>query len=171
MFKMAEISVYARCRPTNKPYRQLEILDNSIIKITVGDRNAARFVDAECVEHEFHFKRVFDGSVGQEEVYNAVASNVVDRFLEGYNGTIFAYGQTASGKTYTIEGSARRYRDRGLIPRVLSHVYTSLEERMRSEDITLQISFMEIYQDVGYDLLNPGNRNEAMMLTLPKVVK
>lgn len=167
---MTEISVYARCRPTNKPYRQLEIVDDSAIKITVGDKNSARFVDAECVEHEFHFKRVFDGSARQEEVYDAVASDVVGGFLGGYNGTIFAYGQTASGKTYTIEGSAQRYNDRGLIPRILSHVYSSLEERVGSEDITVHVSFMEVYQDVGYDLLNPGNRNEAMMLTLPKVV-
>jgi Cdc6-like AAA superfamily ATPase len=44
-------------------------------------------------------------------------SIVCPGFLDGYNGTIFAYGQTGTGKTYTVEGSARRYSDRGLAPR------------------------------------------------------
>ena len=45
------------------------------------------------------------------------------RVLAGYNGTIFAYGQTNSGKTFTITGGARRYSDRGIIPRTLSYLY------------------------------------------------
>ena len=45
------------------------------------------------------------------------------RVLAGYNGTIFAYGQTNSGKTFTITGGARSYGDRGIIPRTLSYLY------------------------------------------------
>ena len=78
-------------------------------------------------------------------------------------------GQTASGKTYTIEGSARSYAERGIIPRALSHIYSSLEEREEEEVCSVHISFMEIYQDTGYDLLNPGGRGDSLMVTLPKV--
>lgn len=43
--------------------------------------------------------------------------------LAGYNGTIFAYGQTGTGKTFTITGGAEHYSDRGIIPRTLSYLY------------------------------------------------
>ena len=94
---------------------------------------------------------------------------IAARFLDGYNGTIFAYGQTGSGKTYTVEGSARRYSQRGIIPRVISYVYEALEKKDPEEDWKIEISFMEIYQDVGYDLLNPGSQGGSMMVKLPKV--
>lgn len=94
---------------------------------------------------------------------------MVDKFLEGYNGTIFAYGQTASGKTYTIEGSPRSYDERGLAPRIIADVYKRLEERKEKEDVSLNVSFMEIYQDTAYDLLNPINRGLTINTVLPKV--
>lgn len=93
---------------------------------------------------------------------------MVDSFLDGYNGTVFAYGQTSSGKTYTIEGSGRSFTERGLIPRVLSEVYAALERRAE-EEVSVHVSHMEIYQDTGYDLLNAGTRPGALMVTLPKV--
>jgi hypothetical protein len=59
----------------------------------------------------------------QDDIFDVVAVPVVDSVLEGYNGTIFAYGQTGSGKTFTITGGAERYNDRGIIPRVLTHLF------------------------------------------------
>ena len=108
--------------------------------------------------------------------------NYCDVFLNSFNGTIFAYGQTSSGKTYTIEGISRKFSDRGLIPRAISAVFREVENRcgqgrggegegegMERQDITVHVSYMEIYQDVGYDLLNAGMRPGALMVTLPKV--
>ena len=90
--------------------------------------------------------------------------------LSRYNGTIFAYGQTSSGKTHTIEGSSRKFADRGLIPRTISAIYEEVEKRCGlGEDVSVEVSYMEIYQDTGYDLLNPGMRPGALMVTLPKV--
>ena len=126
--------------------------------------------------HDFRFVRVFEQDATQEDVFQTVAVGMLDRFLAGYNGTIFAYGQTASGKTYTIEGSGRQYKERGLVPRVLSYLYKELEKRSAAgrgdgelDSVVVKISYMEIYQDVGYDLLNPGSRPGSMMVTLPKV--
>ena len=94
------------------------------------------------------------------------------------------------GKTHTIEGSGRKFSERGLIPRVLSYVYKALEGRAKQDEgrgqqdegrghqdegrgeeweMLVHISYMEIYQDTGYDLLNPGMRPGALMVTLPKV--
>ena len=120
--------------------------------------------------HTFKFSRVFDQDASQEEVFDHVACHMTDAFLDGYNGTIFAYGQTSSGKTYTIEGSSRRYSERGLIPRTISYVFKNMERRLEmGQDVSVHVTYMEIYQDVGYDLLNAGTRPGALMVTLPKV--
>ena len=113
--------------------------------------------------------QVFDCLGQQEELFKTVSKPIAARFLDGYNGTIFAYGQTGSGKTYTVEGSARRYKDRGMIPRVISYIYEALENRGDGEEWKIEMSFMEIYQDVGYDLLNPGSQGQSMMVKLPRV--
>ena len=76
-----------------------------------------RFSKAPGVHHDFKFARTFDESATQSEVFETVTRKIVDRFIEGFNGTVFAYGQTSTGKTYTVEGSARRYDERGLILR------------------------------------------------------
>ena len=72
--------------------------------------------------------------------------------MEGYNGTIFAYGQTGSGKTYTMSG-AETWKQRGIVPRVLTFIYDEFEKR-KSMEYTMYISFMEIYNENAYDLLN-----------------
>nr|XP_035929878.1 kinesin-like protein KIF6 isoform X2 [Halichoerus grypus] len=78
--------------------------------------------------------------------------------LAGYNGTILAYGQTGSGKTFTITGGAERYSDRGIIPRTLSYIFEQLQKDS-STIHTTHISYLEIYNECGYDLLDP--RHEA----------
>ena len=180
---MSEIQVYARLRPLSPKcsrYERLSIQPNSI-KISVGDKQAEKFTNSHYNEHFFRFKNVFDEHATQEQVFDNVAVEMIDKFLEGFNGTLFAYGQTASGKTYTIEGGARQFRERGLIPRAISYIYSALESRKQQtaeanemesaeEEVnTIHISYMEIYQDTGYDLLNPGCRNDGMLLNLPKV--
>nr|XP_014347634.1 PREDICTED: kinesin-like protein KIF6 [Latimeria chalumnae] len=94
-------------------------------------------------------------------------AGVADSVLAGYNGTIFAYGQTGSGKTFTITGGAERYSDRGIIPRTLSYLFQHFQKDS-SKVYTTHISYLEIYNECGYDLLDP--RHEASKLEdLPKV--
>ncbi|RXM30310.1 Kinesin-like protein KIF6 [Acipenser ruthenus] len=81
--------------------------------------------------------------------------------LSGYNGTIFAYGQTGSGKTFTITGGAERYSDRGIIPRTLSYLFQQFQKDS-TKVYTTHISYLEIYNECGYDLLDP--RHEAARL-------
>ena len=58
----------------------------------------------------------------QEEVYTTCAQEIVTRLMDGYNGTILAYGETGSGKTHTVTGPIENYRLRGIIPRAISQV-------------------------------------------------
>lgn len=64
----------------------------------------------------------------QEEVYTTCAESVVSRVMEGVNGTIFAYGQTGAGKTYTMTGEMQ-FRLRGVIPRAISQIFKEVRER------------------------------------------
>ena len=59
----------------------------------------------------------------QVDLYNAAARKIVDNVLEGYNGTIFAYGQTGTGKTFTMEGNRDVPELRGIIPNSFAHVF------------------------------------------------
>jgi len=90
---------------------------------------------------------------------------VIQDVLNGVNGTIFAYGQTGSGKTFTITGGTEHYEDRGLIPRTLRLMFE--EFRKGPAQYRMYISYLEIYQDSGYDLLRDDSvRN---LQDLPKV--
>ncbi|KAJ7427807.1 hypothetical protein WISP_03724 [Willisornis vidua] len=79
------------------------------------------------------FDRVLPPNTTQEQVYNACAKQIVKDVLEGYNGTIFAYGQTSSGKTHTMEGKLHDPQLMGIIPRIahdiFDHIY-SMDENL-----------------------------------------
>ena len=183
---MAKIQIYARLRPTTNPFDGLSLQTSStkdtnnsnagINTITIDTKNKeesqSRYCKAPGSRLHFKFSQVFDMQATQDEVFDAVARQMIDAFLDGYNGTIFAYGQTSSGKTHTIEGNGRKFVGRGLIPRTLSYVYKEIEKRSSVEEVemTVHISYMEIYQDTGYDLLNPGMRPGALMVEVPKVM-
>ena len=84
-----------------------------------------------------------------------MAKDVVDSALEGFNGTIFAYGQTGSGKTFTMTGGTDSYDDRGIIPRSLSYIFNQKEQR--NQEIKVYLSYLQIYNGVGYDLFDKNN--------------
>ena len=63
------------------------------------------------------------------QVFDSVGKDVVLAALEGINGTIFAYGSTGSGKTFTITGGVTRYADRGLTPRAMGLAFTTMAAR------------------------------------------
>ena len=79
--------------------------------------------------HEFTFDHVYDDESSQEEIYKNTARLSVCSALEGYNATIFAYGQTGTGKTYTMEGFKYSLVDesRGIIPRAIEDIFKYIE--------------------------------------------
>ncbi|KAL5503458.1 hypothetical protein EMCRGX_G010412 [Ephydatia muelleri] len=89
----------------------------------------------------------------QEEVYTTCAQEIVTRLMDGYNGTILAYGETGSGKTHTVTGPIENYRLRGIIPRAISQVFRESKDRVESS-ITIRVSYLEIYNEAMYDLLS-----------------
>lgn len=115
----------------------------------------------------FRFNGMFGMGASQGEIFERVARASVDSVLDGYNATIFAYGQTGSGKTFTITGGAERYEDRGLIPRALSRIFAAFKDRPGVQ-YTTYISYLEIYNEGGYDLLDPSHETKTLE-ELPRV--
>ena len=103
----------------------------------------------------------------QDEVFALVAATPITSVMDGFNATIFAYGQTGSGKTWTITGGPERYVDRGIIPRALSMMFEQLKERSGAQ-FQIHISYLEIYNNTGYDLLDPSHETKRLE-DLPKV--
>ncbi|KAJ3066811.1 Kinesin-like protein kif9 [Podochytrium sp. JEL0797] len=97
----------------------------------------------------------FDGilhNVSQEKVYDECGHGIVKAMMDGYHGTIMAYGQTGAGKTFTMTGATENYKHRGLIPRAISHVFKEVSERPQMA-CTIRISYLEIYNEQILDLL------------------
>uniref|UniRef100_H2ZQF0 Kinesin-like protein n=1 Tax=Ciona savignyi TaxID=51511 RepID=H2ZQF0_CIOSA len=104
----------------------------------------------------FTFDRVFGPASTQEQVYVAGARPIVKDVLEGYNGTIFAYGQTSSGKTHTMEGVLHDDHLRGIIPRIIDDIFNHIYTMDENLEFHIKISYFEIYLDKIKDLLD-GN--------------
>ncbi|XP_050989241.1 kinesin-like protein KIF6 isoform X2 [Labeo rohita] len=164
------IQIFARVKPTKKPTAEYFVdseEQGGSLEFVVPRDLADGVINNKRENYKFRFQRVFDQTANQEEIFEAIAKPVAENVLAGYNGTIFAYGQTGSGKTFTITGGAEHYSDRGIIPRTLSYLYQHFSKDS-SMIYTTHISYLEIYNETGYDLLNP--QHEACHLEdLPKV--
>ncbi|XP_027693359.1 centromere-associated protein E isoform X2 [Vombatus ursinus] len=97
----------------------------------------------------FSFDRVFHSNETTEKVYEEIAVPIIRSAIQGYNGTIFAYGQTASGKTYTMMGSADGL---GVIPKAINDIFIKIKE-IPEREFLLRVSYMEIYNETITDLL------------------
>lgn len=79
--------------------------------------------------------------------------------MEGINGTVFAYGQTSSGKTHTMLGPGDDFDDedeRGMIPRMVSHIFEEMALADQEIEFTVKVSMIEIYMEKVHDLINPS---------------
>ncbi|XP_048590157.1 kinesin-like protein KIN-7O isoform X3 [Nematostella vectensis] len=103
----------------------------------------------------YAFDQVFDQITSTEDVYGSFAKPVILSVMEGFNGTIFAYGQTASGKTHTMMGDDSCP---GIIPQAIDEIFTYIDQHPNRE-FCLVVSYMEIYNEVITDLLSTNKKN------------
>uniref|UniRef100_A0A8B9TNR1 Kinesin-like protein n=1 Tax=Anas platyrhynchos TaxID=8839 RepID=A0A8B9TNR1_ANAPL len=108
------------------------------------------------------FDRVLPPNTTQEQVYNACAKPIVKDVLEGYNGTIFAYGQTSSGKTHTMEGKLHDPQLMGIIPRIAHDIFDHIYSMDENLEFHIKVSYFEIYLDKIRDLLDVSKTNLAV---------
>ncbi|CAN6847004.1 unnamed protein product, partial [Brassica oleracea] len=122
----------------------------------------AWYADGETIVRNEHtptiayaYDRVFGPTTTTRQVYDVSAQHVVNGAMEGTNGTIFAYGVTSSGKTHTMHGDQR---SPGIIPLAVKDAFDIIQETPRREFL-LRVSYLEIYNEVVNDLLNPVGQN------------
>jgi kinesin family protein 6/9 len=170
MSKNAAIEIFLRVRPTKRKSDKFHSIteDAKAVFTDLKQMKKGEYVNNTRNEYSYCFNGLFGMETKQEEVFERVAKDVLDAAFDGYNGTIFAYGQTGSGKTFTMTGE--RYADRGLIPRSISYIFSEANRRSDTE-FSIQISYLEIYNNDGYDLLSEEHSNQYKELTdLPRVV-
>jgi kinesin family protein 5 len=96
----------------------------------------------------------------QKDVFDFSIKSTVDDILNGYNGTVFAYGQTGAGKSYTMMGTdIDNDEGRGVIPRIVEQIFASILSSPGTIEYTVRVSYMEIYMERIRDLLAPHNDN------------
>ncbi|XP_030209505.1 kinesin heavy chain isoform X3 [Gadus morhua] len=147
------IKVLCRFRPLN----QSEIMR--------GDQFIPNFLADDTVSvggKSYAFDRVFPTNTTQEQVYNTCAKQIVKDVLGGYNGTIFAYGQTASGKTHTMEGKLHDPHQMGIIPRIAEDIFNHIFAMDENLEFHIKVSYFEIYMDKIRDLLDVTKTNLAV---------
>jgi len=111
-------------------------------------------------QESWHFKldKVL-ATASQEQVFETCAQDVVRSVMDGYNGTVMAYGQTGAGKTHTMTGGHVGFADRGIVPRAISLIYTEAAARPEN-NITIKLSYVEIYNELMFDLLTDTGVSE-----------
>uniref|UniRef100_A0A3P9JCB3 Kinesin family member 5A n=1 Tax=Oryzias latipes TaxID=8090 RepID=A0A3P9JCB3_ORYLA len=143
----AECNIKVLCR--FRPLNQSEIIrGDKFIPVFQGD-------DTVIVGGKAYvFDQVFPAKASQEEVYNSCAKHIVKDVLGGYNGTIFAYGQTSSGKTHTMEGNLHDPQEMGIIPRIAEDIFDHIFAMDENLEFHIKVSYFEIYMDKIRDLLD-----------------
>lgn len=149
------IRVICRFRPMSDVERKANI--SSITKFPQSSDDTV-FVGGRV----YVFDKVFGPNVSQRKVYDEAARQIVADILNGYNGTIFAYGQTASGKTHTMEGSLEDDDQQGIIPRIVSDIFDHIYSMSDNLQFQIKVSYFEIYMDKIRDLLNTNKNNLAV---------
>ncbi|CAO1306365.1 unnamed protein product [Diamesa tonsa] len=152
------IQVYLRVRPTNA--RERLIRSNEIVEVSgCSDIIVKQTVESRTTK-KFSFDRAFGMDSQQHEVYAAVVAPLIEEVLAGYNCTVFAYGQTGTGKTYTMVGeeqpklssSWEDISNVGIIPRALNHLFDEL--RVMDVEFAMRVSYLELYNEELCDLLS-----------------
>lgn len=154
--KPTNVRVVLRCRPLNAREKG----NNAAIALLTD--TAKKAVDVHVagkngsVTKTFNFDQVYGGSASQEDVYESTVKPVVDEVLDGFNCTIFAYGQTGTGKTHTMEGNLDDGgKNTGMIPRAVKQIFKALE---KSKEFSVKASYMELYNEELTDLLGKENK-------------
>ncbi|KAI5821176.1 P-loop containing nucleoside triphosphate hydrolase protein [Pyronema omphalodes] len=150
------IKVVARFRPQNSV--ELREGGEPIVTFSSDDTCELRSKDA---AGSFTFDRVFDMQSKQKDIFEFSIKPTVDDILNGYNGTVFAYGQTGAGKSFTMMGAGdiENEETRGIIPRIVAQIFESILASPSNIEYTVRVSYMEIYMERIRDLLNPINDN------------
>ncbi|XP_034755681.1 kinesin-like protein KIF13B isoform X2 [Etheostoma cragini] len=176
----SNVKVAVRVRPMNRREKDLKtrcvvemegnqtVLHPAVTNMNKGDpRNQPKvFAYDHCFWSIDESRK--DKFAGQDVVFQCLGESLLDSAFMGYNACIFAYGQTGSGKSYTMMGSSEQP---GLIPRLCSSLFgRTVQEAREGESFTVEVSYMEIYNEKVRDLLDPKGNRQALRVREHKVL-
>ncbi|KAI0132107.1 P-loop containing nucleoside triphosphate hydrolase protein [Xylariales sp. AK1849] len=149
------IKVVARFRPQNK----IELASGGQPIVSFDGDDTCSLQSAEATG-TFTFDRVFAMTGRQVDIFDYSIKPTVDDILNGYNGTVFAYGQTGAGKSYTMMGTSIEDEEgKGVTPRIIEQIFSSIMTSPPTIEYTVRVSYMEIYMERIRDLLAPEKDN------------
>lgn len=165
--KNQNIQVFVRLRPLNQRERDLKSL--GVVEVHNNKEVVVRISQQNSITKKFTFDRAFAPYANQVEVYQEVVSPLIEEVLAGYNCTVFAYGQTGTGKTHTMVGEntgdeTTWQKDplAGIIPRALSQLFDEL--RISNTEYTVRVSYLELYNEELFDLLATSEDNSKLRI-------
>lgn len=153
------VKVVVRFRPFNKKEDKDQLndfklnidSDRGVIDISYPPENNR----SASSTHQFVFDNLFDEKTSQKDIFDLVAKNAIEWVSEGYNSTIFSYGNTGSGKSFTMFGHENGDKNlRGIIPRACDSLFESIKKRNDVLEYSVKCSFLEIYREHIRDLLS-----------------
>ncbi|KAL4571599.1 hypothetical protein LXL04_018362 [Taraxacum kok-saghyz] len=160
--KGVNVQVLLRCRPFSSD----ELKNNAPQVVTCNEYQrevaVSQSIAGKQIDRVFTFDKVFGPKAQQKDLYEEAVIPIVNEVLEGFNCTIFAYGQTGTGKTYTMEGECKRAKsgpngelplEAGVIPRSVKQIFDTLEGQ--NAEYSVKVTFLELYNEEITDLLAP----------------
>ncbi|KAG7155446.1 kinesin-like protein KIF3B isoform X2 [Homarus americanus] len=161
------VKVVVRCRPMNE--QETANGHKRVVDMDV-DRGVVELRNIKSAETDppktFTFDAVYDWNSKQQELYDETFRPLIDSVLSGFNGTIFAYGQTGTGKTYTMEGIRDDPEQRGVIPNSFEHIFNHIA-RSSNQQYLIRASYLEIYQEEIRDLLGKDQKRRLELKERP----
>ena len=151
--KSETVRVVIRCRPLSKK----ETAEGREKVVNMDHKNGEILVQKSVdeVPKRFTFDCVYDENTHQKDIFDETAFPIIENILEGYNGTIFAYGQTGTGKTHTMSGVLDSEELKGITPRAFETIFKSINID-ETKQYLVRASYLEIYKEEVLDLLNKG---------------
>ena len=155
--KSENVQVIVRLRPLSR--KEIEAGMKDVTTVNLSENTV--IVDGAGVDgRPWGFDAVYTNSFSQKDVYLQTIHPVVETVLQGYNATIFAYGQSGTGKTYTMCGNLDKPDELGIIPNALNHIFTTISEwQSEKMEYSVKASFVELYNGKCRDLLVDGRLN------------
>ncbi|XP_033752605.1 kinesin-like protein KIF17 isoform X7 [Pecten maximus] len=146
------VKVIVRCRPMNTREKELKCecvlsMDGKRAQCTIKNPS-----DLKAPPKVFTFDGSYFTDSVTENIYADIAYPLVEGVTEGYNGTIFAYGQTGCGKSFTMQGITNPASQRGIIPRAFDHIFETVSVAEETKFL-IHASYLEIYNEEIRDLL------------------
>ena len=171
MSKSSNVKVFCRIRPENEKEHSsglglcLEPTSENSLKITIDNLSINTGLKENYNEkssQDFTFDKVFPSDTTQSTIFEKVAKPLITAAFEGINGTLFCYGQTSSGKTYTMEGIPTDDILMGVIPRMMQLIFDKISSGSPDIEFSVKCQYYQIYNEKIQDLLDPRKTDLAI---------